>query len=82
MSPARAVEVFRVESAKVALESGASSIQRVATDCGFGNAERMRRSFVRITGTPPAAVKRLERRRTQMSDATRRLHGVDRHAAK
>ncbi len=58
MSPARAVESLRVEAAKTALESGASSIQRVAIDCGFGNAERMRRSFVRITGTPPAAVKR------------------------
>ena len=70
MSPARAVEVLRVESARTALESGASSIQRVAADCGFGNTERMRRSFVRITGAPPAAVKRQERRRAVTRSAS------------
>lgn len=58
MSPARAVEALRVEAARAVLESGAPSIQRVAADCGFGNAERMRRSFVRITGAPPTAAKR------------------------
>lgn len=78
MTPARAVEALRVECAKTALESGASSIQRIATDCGFGNAERMRRSFVRITGAPPAAVKRQETGRAQLSDALRRLNQVDR----
>ena len=58
ISPARAVELLRVEAARAALESGAASIQRVAVDCGFGNSERMRRSFVRITGAPPATLKR------------------------
>jgi transcriptional regulator GlxA family with amidase domain len=58
MSPARAVEALRVEAARTALESGAPSIQRVAEEFGFGHPERMRRSFVRITGAPPAAAKR------------------------
>ncbi len=47
VSPAKAVERLRVESAKAAFESGAHSNQRIARDCGFGTAERMRRSFVR-----------------------------------
>ena len=58
MSPARAVEALRVEAARTALESGAPSIQRVAEESGFGHPERMRRSFVRITGAPPAAARR------------------------
>jgi transcriptional regulator GlxA family with amidase domain len=58
-TPARAVERLRVEAARAALESGAVSVQQVVRDCGFGQAERMRRAFVRLTGHPPAAVKRL-----------------------
>jgi transcriptional regulator GlxA family with amidase domain len=30
----------------------------VALDCGFGDAERMRRSFVRLLGVPPSALRR------------------------
>lgn len=58
MPPGRAVESLRVEAARSALRSGARSIQRVAVDCGFGNAERMRRSFLRVTGEAPASLKR------------------------
>lgn len=58
LSPARAVESLRIEAAKAALESRARSIQRVAIECGFGNPERMRRSFVRLTGAAPAAARR------------------------
>ncbi len=61
VSPARAVEALRVEAARALLESGAPSIQRTATDCGFGHAERMRRSFLRITGAPPTAARRRAR---------------------
>ncbi len=57
-TPARAVERLRVEAARAALDSGAVSIQRVARDCGFGQPERMRRSFIRLYGAPPAALKR------------------------
>ncbi len=70
MPPARAVEALRVEAARTALESGAASIQRVALDCGFGHAERMRRSFLRITGMPPAAVKRRVTRRDHRGSLT------------
>ncbi len=58
LPPAHAVEALRVEAAKAALESGADSVQRVAAQCGFGNPERMRRSFQRVTGAPPSAARR------------------------
>jgi transcriptional regulator GlxA family with amidase domain len=54
-TPAQAVERLRVEAARTALQSGQPSLQRIAEDCGFGNAERMRRSFHRLLGRPPGA---------------------------
>lgn len=57
-APGKAVERLRVDAARAALESGGRSVQRIARACGFGSAERMRRSFVRVLGTPPSALKR------------------------
>ena len=54
-TPAQAVERLRVEAARAALENGAISVLRVAEDAGFGSTERMRRSFQRLLGRPPAA---------------------------
>jgi len=59
VSPAKAVERLRIETARAALESGAHSSGRVARACGFGTAERMRRSFIRTLGIPPAALRRV-----------------------
>ena len=56
VTPAKAVERVRVEAARTALENGAASVQRVALDCGFGDVERMRRSFTRLLGMPPSAL--------------------------
>lgn len=58
ITPAKAVERLRVEAARATLESGAGSVQRVAADCGFGDSERMRRSFMRLLGVPPRALLR------------------------
>ena len=58
VSPAKAVERLRVETARAALESGAQSNQLIARSCGFGNAERMRRSFLRSVGSTPSKLKR------------------------
>jgi transcriptional regulator GlxA family with amidase domain len=58
VSPAKAVERVRVETARAALESGAQSAQVIARSVGFGSAERMRRSFLRMLGTSPSALKR------------------------
>jgi len=57
-TPAHAVERMRVEAARTALEGGLPSVQRIAQDCGFGNTERMRRSFQRLLGRPPGAFKK------------------------
>ncbi|MGH8256476.1 MAG: GlxA family transcriptional regulator [Steroidobacteraceae bacterium] len=56
-APAKAVERLRVDAARAALQSGRQSVKRVALACGFRSAERMRRSFVRVVGSPPSALK-------------------------
>ena len=33
-------------------------VLRVAVDCGFGDVERMRRSFMRLLGVPPSSLRR------------------------
>jgi len=57
-TPAKVVERLRAEAARGALESGARSAQSVATKYGFGNSERLRRSLMRLYGTPPSTFKR------------------------
>jgi transcriptional regulator GlxA family with amidase domain len=57
MSPAKAVERVRVETARAALGANGRSVKEVAQCCGFGSAERMRRSFLRIFGVSPRALK-------------------------
>ena len=54
-TPARAVEQFRVDAARVMLEDAKLSIKEIAAACGFGNDERMRRSFSRLMGVTPQA---------------------------
>ena len=54
-TPARAVEQFRVDAARSLLEDAHLSIKTVAQRCGFGNDERMRRSFARLMGVTPQA---------------------------
>lgn len=57
-TPAKAVERLRVEAARNALDGAGASVQRVALECGFGDPERMRRSFVRLVGVPPSVLRR------------------------
>jgi transcriptional regulator GlxA family with amidase domain len=63
IAPAKAVERLRVDTARADLESGRLTIQQVAAASGFGNPERMRRSFLRVLGAPPSALRRPERGR-------------------
>ncbi len=58
LSPAKAIERLRLESARAALEDGTSSIEAVARDHGFGDPDRMRRAFVRLFGEPPQSIRR------------------------
>jgi len=62
IAPAKAVERLRVDTARADLESGSLPIQQVAAASGFGNPERMRRSFLRVLGAPPSALRRQRRR--------------------
>ena len=57
VTPAKAVERLRVEAAPAALARG-GGVQEIAQRTGFGDPERMRRAFVRLYGTPPAALRR------------------------
>jgi transcriptional regulator GlxA family with amidase domain len=54
ITPAKAVEALRVEAARRLLEATARPIGWVAHRCGFGDHERMRRSFMRWIGVPPS----------------------------
>lgn len=46
-TPAKAVELFRLEAARRLLEDSSHNIDKIATLCGFGNEERMRIAFQR-----------------------------------
>jgi transcriptional regulator GlxA family with amidase domain len=58
VTPARYVESVRLEAARRALEDGAQPVASVASACGFGTAETMRRSFLRALGVGPAEYRR------------------------
>ena len=53
-TPARYVEQIRVESAQRRLEESASTLDEIANQCGFGSANSMRRSFLRVRGVSPS----------------------------
>ena len=57
MTPAKAIEQLRAETARGRVAGTARTLQDIAQSCGFGNAERMRRTFIRLFGAPPSAVK-------------------------
>eukprot|EP01133_Synstelium_polycarpum_P006433 gene6433-7461_t len=54
-TPARAVELIRVETARRQLADSSVSIKRIAVHCGFGCEETMRRSFLRAVSITPQA---------------------------
>jgi transcriptional regulator GlxA family with amidase domain len=54
MTPAAYVESVRVEQARIALEGSHAPVETIATECGFGTVETMRRAFHRRLGVGPA----------------------------
>ncbi|WLI31336.1 GlxA family transcriptional regulator [Pseudomonas rhodesiae] len=54
-TPARAVELIRVETARRQLADSSASIKRIAVQCGFGSEETLRRSFLRALDVTPQA---------------------------
>jgi transcriptional regulator GlxA family with amidase domain len=53
-APAKAVELFRVEAARRLLEYSDQRFDQIATQCGFGDEERMRITFQRNIGVTPS----------------------------
>ena len=62
-TPAKAVEAMRVEAARSMLESGKLSMKVIAKQCGFGNEEGMRRSFIRLIKVSPSDYKKRFKKR-------------------
>lgn len=54
-TPARAIELIRVETARRLLSDTGVAIKRIAVQCGFGSEETLRRSFFRVMGVTPQA---------------------------
>jgi transcriptional regulator GlxA family with amidase domain len=57
-TPARVVERLRADLARGRIETTAEPVERIAEAVGFGDAENMRRAFIRIYGQPPQSVRR------------------------
>jgi transcriptional regulator GlxA family with amidase domain len=65
MTPAAYVEVLRVERARQLLEEASEPVEVVASRCGFGTPETMRRAFARRVGTSPAEYRSRFKRRPE-----------------
>lgn len=61
-TPSKAIERLRLEVAREKVRTTAEPIERLAEATGFGDAERMRRAFIRSFGQPPQSVRRAARR--------------------
>ena len=68
-TPAKAIERVRLEVARERVEHGADTIERIATKSGFGDAERMRRAFIRAFGQPPQGMRRIAKQGAVASGA-------------
>lgn len=55
ITPAKAVERMRIETARTAIETSHAPLERIAETAGFGDPGRMRRAFLRALGQPPQA---------------------------
>ncbi len=57
-TPAKAVEDMRIDAARRSLEQSELSVSEIAQQCGFGDDERMRRSFIRSLHVSPRDYRR------------------------
>ncbi len=65
MTPAAYVEVLRIERARQLLEEASEPVELVASRCGFGTPETMRRAFARRVGSSPAEYRSRFKRRPE-----------------
>jgi transcriptional regulator GlxA family with amidase domain len=75
MTPGAYVEALRVDHARLRLESTGQKLEAVASDCGFGTVETMRRAFHRRLGVGPGGY------RDRFRTTTRGGPDADRHPA-
>ncbi|MES2250310.1 MAG: DJ-1/PfpI family protein [Pseudomonadota bacterium] len=59
-TPAKTIEAFRIEAALRSLAEPTLSLKKIARDCGFGDEQNMRRSFVRVLGVGPDSYRHSE----------------------
>lgn len=64
-TPAKAVERMRVEITRPGVEDGQRPFDILAREAGFGDSERMCRSFIRVVGLSPQELRRISRRHEQ-----------------
>jgi transcriptional regulator GlxA family with amidase domain len=55
ITPGQFVENSRVEAARRRLEESSDGVDSIASECGFGTRESMRRAFIRTLHVPPSA---------------------------
>lgn len=55
-----------VEVALLCVQEGTEPIEMIARNVGFGDKERMRRTFLRIYGQPPRALRRVTAAQTSV----------------
>ena len=67
-TPARAIERLRTEVARPQIEDGVEPIEHIAQQVGFVDPERMRRSFLRLFGQSPQAIRRIARAHSHRTD--------------
>ena len=60
-TPARVVERMRTDLARGRIETTGEPVERIAEALGFGDAENMRRAFIRLCGQPPQSIRRATR---------------------
>jgi transcriptional regulator GlxA family with amidase domain len=57
LTPAKAIELIRVQSAREAIEQSNTPLGVIAARCGFGDEQRMRRAFLRQLNATPADIR-------------------------
>ncbi|MCS7598800.1 GlxA family transcriptional regulator [Pseudomonas aeruginosa] len=61
VTPSKAVERLRIESARPLVEDSNQTFEGIARRCGFGDADHMLRSFMRVVGRTPQELRRSSR---------------------
>ena len=61
VTPSKAVERLRIESARPLVEDSNQTFEGIARRCGFGDADHMLRSFMRVVVRTPQELRRSSR---------------------